>query len=459
MGVKIYKKNNYCIIDDGSKKEFFAGDEMSIASYDSGEWVIWNTAKQTESFSFNYTMVEDENGTPVGDALAVEEYLTINTNFKTASGSSEVVNMIVVNQSNVNTTLGGVIDSTKEYFIDGIVDLGSTQITIPTTGITLKGYSFDISGLISSEDNYTMFTSESIAIGSGNILGADYYVSVTGVGSKVYEVYDATGFNAFEFSRINYMDCTSLGDIHDYRQGLENGTGRFGGSPSLTLHGLWVGGYRITTSIVRSMSDTTTEPLFKAGTLFQMNSRFLTDINCDLGTLQPFCDFSNTNFPNPSTVQVKEAIISRDGVFNSSDSNVFTNLTNSDLASDFDGNVGIDNTFVGGRAFVSSENLTTIASGSTYYTLNGIWGANNLQHFDSPAGGQLRHLGNNPREFKVTVNFIIESTTDNDIGIFYNFSFNVKLDQNDYVYFQVRNNSGNNNLTLELNSDFLIEER
>ena len=88
MGVKIYRKNNYCVIDDGSKKEFFAGDEMSISLFDGGDWVIWNTAKQSESFSFKYTMVEDENGTPVGDASAVEEYLTLNTNFKTASGGS-----------------------------------------------------------------------------------------------------------------------------------------------------------------------------------------------------------------------------------------------------------------------------------------------------------------------------------------------------------------------------------
>ena len=403
-------------------------------------------------------------------------------------------NRVIVNQLNVATTLGGTIDSTKEYFIDGIIDLGTTQITVPSTGMTLKGFSFDVSGLTSSEDNYTMFISASVGgdgNGSGNLLGTDYLMSVTGTGSKVYELYDDTGFNAFDFQRINYNDCTSLGDIFNYRQGLEGGTGRFGGSPSLTLHGLWRGGFRITTSIVRSMSDTTTIPLFREGTAFQMNSRFLTDINCDLGTLQPFCDFSSANFPNPSTAQVKGAIISRDGVFNSNDSNVFTSLTSSELASDFDKNIGIDNTFVGGRAFVSSENLTTITAGSTYYTLNGVWGANNLQHFDSPSGGQLRHLGNNPREFKVTVNFIIESTANNDVGIrlrkwddstssfsefnerarqinsfvggrdvgFYNFSFNVTLDQNDYIYFQVRNNSGNNDLTLELNSDFLIEER
>ena len=103
----------------------------------------------------------------------------------------------------------------------------------------------------------------------------------------------------------------------------------------------------------------------------------------------------------------------------------------------------------------------------------------------------MRHLGNNPREFKINVNFNIESTAANEIGIrlrkwddsagsfsefaerareinsfvggrdvgFYNFSFNVTLDQNDYVFFQVRNNTSTDDLTLELSSDFSIEER
>ncbi len=91
----------------------------------------------------------------------------------------------MVNQGNAAAILGGTIDSGKVYFIDGAIDLGTTQITVPTTGITVRGHSFDISKLTSSEDNYTMFISESIAIGSGNVLGADYAIEVTGTGSKV----------------------------------------------------------------------------------------------------------------------------------------------------------------------------------------------------------------------------------------------------------------------------------
>lgn len=429
-------------------------------------------------------------------AIVFDKTLNVNkyyngTEWVEFPADSSLEKIVIVNQSNVETTLGGTIDSTKEYFLDGVIDLGTTQITVPTTGITLRGYSFDLSALTSSEDNYTMFISESEAIGSGNVLGFDYYVSVTGASSKVYGIYDATGFNAFEFARVNYINCTSLGDIHNYRQGLEFGTGRFGGSPSLTLHGTWLGGYRITTSIVRSMSDTTTEPLFKEGTAFLMNSRFLTDINVDLGTLQPFCDFQTSNFANPSTLQVQNAIFSRDGVINADDTNIFTNIDKSDLIADWTGNNGLSNTFEGGRLSVSSENLTTIPSGSTWVTLNAIWAESVLEHFDSPSSGQLRHLGSNPREYKCTVNFVIESQANNDIGIrlrkyddsastfvefderrrqvnslvggrdvaIFNFSFNVNLDQNDYVYFQVRNNSGNQNVTLELNSDWLLEQR
>ena len=66
-------------------------------------------------------------------------------------------NQIIVTQDNFETTIGGLIDSTKEYFLDGIINMGSTQITIPPAGLTLRGYSFDLSGLVSTEDNYTQF--------------------------------------------------------------------------------------------------------------------------------------------------------------------------------------------------------------------------------------------------------------------------------------------------------------
>jgi len=403
--------------------------------------------------------------------------------------SNALENRIIVNQSNVDTTLGGVIDSTKEYFIDGVVDLGTNEIIVPITGINIKGYNFEVSKLFSSEDNYTMFKSETPLIGSGNFLGQDYDISVTGTGSKVYELYDITGFKAFEFSRINYTDCNSLGDIHDYRQGLETGTGRFGGSPSLTLHGNWLGGFRISTSIVRNMSDTTTEPLFKAGVGFVMNSRFLTDMNVDLGTLQPFLDFAPVNFPNPSSLELVDILITRDGVVNPQDTNLTPNIDATNLSCSWVGNNGIQNTFVGGEAVVTTEVETVISGLGVTTPILGTQTTIDLQHFDAPANGQLRFLGTKPVEYTISWDFVLEGQQNGEYQIdlcrvrqgvktvvhsqirvinnlqggrdvaYYTGSHHEILFQTDYTFFEVSNLTGSQNCTLELDSSWLIDAR
>lgn len=323
-------------------------------------------------------------------------------------------NRVVCTQANVSTTLGGVIDSTKEYFIDGVIDLGTTEITVPTTGMTMKGYSFDLSGLTSSEDNHTMFVSESIAIGSGNLLGFDLYYECTGTGAKVFDLYDSNGFHAIEMNRVNFMNCTSLGDIHDYRQYLENGTGRFGGSPSLTLHGTWIGGFKITTSITRSMSDTTTEPLFKAGTAFVMNSRFFTDMNVDLGTLQPLLDFAPANFSNTNTLQIQNAIITRDFASDSTDTNITPNISHSDIASIWKDNIGIHNTFVGGMQQFSTEIATVISTIGVSVELLGTQDPLNLEHFSSATNGRLVALADNPTEYSVNFSFVLDGAANDE---------------------------------------------
>lgn len=149
--------------------------------------------------------------------------------------------------------LSGDLRSDVIYLLDGVIDFTGTNYTItpPATGLTLKGLSFDVSGLKCTDDNYTLI--ESPVGGSGNLLGNDYFIEVSGANSQVYNLTDATGFSAFEFQRVNYNNCTSLGTITNYRQGLEDGTGRFGGTPTLTLAGTWLGGYKAVTTITRSL--------------------------------------------------------------------------------------------------------------------------------------------------------------------------------------------------------------
>lgn len=388
--------------------------------------------------------------------------------------------------------LSGTLDSTKEYFLDGIIDFTGTglSIEVPQGGLNLRGYNFDISGLKCDDDAYTLFTSP--AGGSGNVLGADYLIDVNGAGSQVYNLTSDTGNEAFEFSRINYNNCSSLGTITNYRQGLEDGTGRFGGSPSLTLAGAWSGGYRITTSIVRQLAAGMTEPLFKAGAGFAMASRFLSDINIDLPASAALFDFAPANFTNPSTVQMIGAIVTRNGVFNAEDANITPNMTAGDLSSSWKENNGMPNTFEGGSIGVTTELATTISATGTFVDLAAtLWTTSDLQHFDNPADGQLRHLGNSPREYKAISSLTLDSGSNDVITVrvlkwdnsaasfitvldqtrqvnalvggrdvaFFNIDINTTLDQNDYIKLQVANQSATNDITAETDSYLVIEER
>ena len=404
--------------------------------------------------------------------------------------SNTLKNRIRVDQINAATVLGGTIDPSKEYFIDGIIDLGATQITVPAGGINFKGYDFNVSKIISSSSNYTMFVSP--VGGSGDIIWQDIGFEVTGASSQLMNVIGATGFEAFEIGNINFNNCTSLGTINNYRQGLELGTGRFGGTPELTLDGNWIGGYFIETSIVRGLVDGAYS-LFKAGPTFMMNSRFISNQNIDLNSTVSLLDFSPANFANPDTVQLNSCLISRNGVFDASDNTIVPNISQEDLPSLWRNNVGLPNTFVGGELEITTEVTTVIPGGNqgVFFDLEGVFTVKNLEHFDSPANGQLRNLGSSPREFKAILNMILDSGQNDELDLkivvwddsegvfvdyktlrrvvnnlqggrdvaFFNFSDNIILDVNDYVKLQVANVNDTTNIVAELASELLIEER
>ena len=384
--------------------------------------------------------------------------------------------------------LSGTLDSSKEYFIDGVVDMGSQSIEVPAGGLSFSGYNFDVSQLVSTASSYTMFTSP--VGGSGNLVGKDYSIDVSGAGSKVYDITDATGFNAFEFARINYNNCSSLGTISGYRQGLETGTGRFGGKPELELAGTWLGGYFIDTSIVRSLDDGAYS-LFKAGAGFSMASRFRSNQNIDLPASASFLDFSASNFVNPSTLQLEGCIITRAGVFDAEDSNLTPNIAASELVSAWAGNNGLPNTFVGGESVITAEITTTISVAGTFVDLAGTYTPADLQHFDAPANGQLRHLGSSPREFSVSGQLVLDSGSNNEVDLkivifrsattsfedaktqrrvinnlqggrdvgYFVITDNITLGSNDYVKLQVANVNNTSNITVELDSFFTIGAR
>lgn len=407
--------------------------------------------------------------------------------------TTEELQVILDNDPNTVITVKqasdfGTIDSTKIYVIDGIIDMWATSIEVPSGGISIQGFTFDVSQLVSSSSSYTMFTSP--VGGSGNVLLSNVALETSGTSSEVFDLVSDTGFNAIEMNIVNFNDCTSLGTIDNYRQGLESGTGRFGGTPELTLKGDWAGGWFIDTSIVRSLDDWSGN-LYTAGAGFAMSSRFRSNQNIDLPSSASFFDFSSSNFANPSTLQIQGCLMTRDGVFDAADTNLTPNIEAGNLSCDWSGNNGIGNTFVGGATHVTSEVATAVSVQSTFYDLAGGFGTTGLQHFDSPSAGQLRHLGETPIEYRIMGQLVIECVQSSEVDVkvvvwrdaassfvdgkttrrvidrqsggrdiaYFTVIDNILLNQNDYVKLQVANATGTGNITAELDSFYTVETR
>jgi hypothetical protein len=380
----------------------------------------------------------------------------------------------------------GTIDSTKTYYIDGIIDMGSTSIEVPATGISLHGSTFDVSQLISSEDNYTMFTSP--GGGSGNVLMHDMSITTSGTSSQVFALTDATGFNAIEIEAVNFNDCTSLGYLDSYRQGLESGTGRFGGSPELEFRNTIVGGYRVDTSIVRSVTVPTA--LFKAGAGLAYSGRFIIGINADLPATGALIDFSPSNINNDESLQLRGCRITREGVINTADTTIHPNVNENNVESLWSDNVGVPNTVKYIRSNITAEIETTISIVDTYYPLAGTFTVQENSHLDMPSNGEFRLLSGNGR-YQISGDFVVDGSSNNvldlrvtkstDDGVtwptelfhirrqvnslvggrdvaFFPMSFITSLVEGDRIRLEIENKTNTNNVTVELDSYFIVSQ-
>lgn len=312
--------------------------------------------------------------------------------------------------------LAGVLSSDIVYIIDGVIDFTGTglNITVPVGGLSIIGFSIDNFGLVCTDDDYTLFVSED-GVNSGNLFSSAMYVSTSGSNSQVMDLTDVDGTHAVEFNQVNFLNCTSRGTLTNYRQGLEEGCGMFGGSPELTLSGPMEGGWRITTTNIFGISPTTTA-LFKAGPGLTMDGRFISDINCDLGDNAAFFDFSPANFTYEGSVQLKGCQIVRNDVADPNDFTVTPNMRHTDLSSDWRDNRGVRNTSNGGKITMTSQSAITIGSAGTYYDAGGVWDSSNLDHFSS-SSGTLQNEVANPSEFMVIYDLKVIGQVGDEVGV------------------------------------------
>lgn len=424
-----------------------------------------------------YSNWTNNNDTPYAsyDALIID----LKASFFLTSG---LQGRIIVNQNNVSWTLGGIIDSEKEYFIDGVVDMNGISISIPSDGIEIKGYSFDISKLVCDENNYTMFSS----LDCGNVLISYLTIETNGTGSKVFDLTSSTGNEAVEINVVNFDNCTSRGSLDGFRQMLESGNGFFGGSPEIELIGN-MNGYRMDQSIIRGINNITS--FFKSGSGLEFSGRFTCEVNADLNTTGALFDFSDSNFLTKDSFIMSSCFVTRNGNIDTSDTTLYPNIDEKNVNSLWSNNTGIPNTKKYLSSSITTEITTTINSIDTYEVLNGTFtiDANNLSHFDSPLNGQYRLLSGNGT-YQIFGDFVIEGNANNVIDLrvtksiddgvtfpiqvnhirrtinsivgsrdvaFFSINFLSDLKEGDRIRVEVENKTSTNNVTAEIDS-FLI---
>jgi hypothetical protein len=269
-------------------------------------------------------------------------------------------NAIYVNDS---SQLSGPLDSNKVYILDGVIDMGTDSIVVPEGGLNLGGLGFGISLLTSTENNYTLFVTNGTTY-SGDLFLTDMDITVSGTGSKVFELDNNENFNAIEWSTTNFINCTSLGTLTDYRQGLSRNVAWISCSDGLTMAGAWAGGWAAVDSIV--VGAPLTGVLFRAGAGLLIGGSFRTDMNIlQLGTAGGiFCDFSPAN-------------ITLDGGFSVSnlranpDANNFPNMPNTSVKARYRDCAGVRNTYVGASGTITASVETVITTSGIYYSMEG----------------------------------------------------------------------------------------
>ena len=379
------------------------------------------------------------------------------------------------------------LQSDKVYIIDGVVDLTGSGISIvvPPEGLSIQGFGFNASKLICGDDDYSLITSP--VEGSGDLVIQDISLSASGTNSEVYDITDSDGNHAIEITGVNYIDCTSLGSFTDYRQVLETGTGRLGGTPELTLNGS-MNGYRIDTSIAFNMSNFSA--LFKSGVGHSFSGRFITDINCSLPALGALADFSESAFINDETMVVQGALIARQGVIDPEDTLIFPNINETSVKANWKSNTGIKNTKKYIKATSTAEVETVISAINTYYPLQGTVTVDRDTHFQMSTNGEFELLTGSSDYFvngditiSGTANDVIDLrvTKSTDGGVtyptevnhisrvinnlsgardvaFFPINFIAELNKGDRLRIEIENKSGTGNVTMEIDSFFIISE-
>ena len=272
------------------------------------------------------------------------------------------------------------LSSDVVYVIDGAIDMGAQSIEVPVGGLTFSGEGFNVSSLSSAEENYTMFTGETA--GDLFFLGKGVTITVSGANSQVFDLVDSDGSHAVELNSVNFINCTEIGELDGFRQGLMDNNFFSGCTKGFKLSGAW-SGFTISRTLLINHGIGN---FFSQGTLFTLSGRFVSNanLNMDEATSVGY-SFVDGNFQDGG-------FILSGGRFTGA--GTATSILSSSVKANFSNNQGIRSTFIGGKLEIDTPAATTINTTGVYEKLAGTTIASQLEWFDD--GGtdnRLRYIG------------------------------------------------------------------
>lgn len=398
------------------------------------------------------------------------------------SASTQVANKIVyVTEA---TQLSGTLDSTVLYFLDGQIDMGTTSIVVPSTGLNIKGHGFGVSGLVSTEDSHTMFVTDGLTY-SGDLFLTSMDIACSGTASQVFGLDNQENSNAIEWNTVNFLGCTSLGEITGYRQGLCRNIAWVSCDDGITMSGNWSGGWAVVDSIV--VGAPFAGVLFKAGTALVIGGSFRSNINIlGIGGIGgEFCDFAPANI-------TLDGGFALDGVRAPSGADVVPNMPASSTKARIKNCTGIQNTYPGAAHIPTADGLVSITTVDTLYQINntvdieeGYWfstaNTNGIQldssnYTEVNCSGTLSFSGANNKEVGIQLRkYDAALTSYVNIGPEYvatlnggtsatraeNVSFfaTTGMSQNDRIEIWIKNRTNTNNITTIAGGQFQVFER
>lgn len=322
----------------------------------------------------------------------------------------------VINESQLQTIVSGT-----EYLITGELEI-KTPIVIPAgVKAKIRGFGTSISKLYSSANNFTMISGTAVS----DIEIEEITFEVTGTNSKVFDLKSQTGNEAFEMDSVNFENCSKIGILDNFRQGLGINIGYLGGKPEYEFRGAW-NGFRISTAIIRGTSSGYT--FWKAGTDFTFTGRFLTDINAVIPSGSIFCDFAASNITNDESLQ----FINADFNPGISAGTILPNISTTSTKVRVSRSKGVPNTYIGGSWEMNANTLTALTgstpakvAGTTIYELLSWLSGTNNNEFVSESTKEIiveahfngSFIGESNIEYFLTVRkWINASSTYEDIS-------------------------------------------